>query len=168
VLGQAPQQLLILKYLLHVRGAGRKEYRTSLIRMSCASPGRLLIGYYRGLASDELATAPSIEMVFDDRKVALSDKVSVSKMDSIDTGGSFDSRITYEPLKLVEAAAARDSIDIIESDSPGSAASPRIIKLPTEGLSKALESLRKTCGERKFFDAPAVESLDVPRVSGGR
>lgn len=162
--GQTPEQFAVQKYLLQVKGKGRKEYRMSLIWVACASPGRVVITYSRGLASDEIATAPSIEMAFADRKIVLPKSVSISKMDSIDTGGSFDLRFTYEPLKLVEAAAERDSIDIIEADAAGPATSPRITKLATAGLPKALDQLKKTCGGNKSFDAPAVEFFDTPKV----
>ena len=62
-----------------------------------------------------------------------------------ETGGSFETRVAYGPFAFFEAAAARGSIDVIESDPTDSAAPSRTTKLSTQGLSKALEELQKTC-----------------------
>jgi hypothetical protein len=68
-------------------------------------------------------------------------------LDWIDTGGSFESRATYEPLEFFEAATTQETIDVVESDPASAATSLRITKLSTVGLSRALEPLRKTCGK---------------------
>jgi hypothetical protein len=88
----------------------------------------------------------------------------MTKIDSIESGGSFDVRFAYEPFEFFEAAAARDSIDVVEFDPADSARPSRITKLSTNGLSKALEELQKVCGAPpKFFDAAPAVRLPEPR-----
>jgi len=139
-----PQPFSIFKFVAEAKGAGRKEFRTSVIRVACATSGRVLTGYLRGLGSDETGAARSIKFALDGRSLVFGQKASISKIDALDTGGSFDTRYAYGPLAFFEAAAARGSIDVIESD-PTDPAPPRTTKLSTDGLSKALGELQKTC-----------------------
>jgi hypothetical protein len=141
-----PQPFSIFKFVVEAKGAGRKEFRTSVIRVACAASGRVLTGYLRGLGSDETGSARSIKFALDKRSLVFGEKASISKIDALDTGGSFDTRYAYGPLAFFEAAAARGSIDVIEADPADPAATPsRTIKLSTDGLSKALGELQKTC-----------------------
>jgi hypothetical protein len=63
----------------------------------------------------------------------------------IDPGRAFDVRFSHEALELFEAAAARDSIEIIEFDQSDPAMPLRTTKLATRGLAKGLEELAKGC-----------------------
>jgi len=158
-----------VKFVLEAKGARRNEFRTSMITLTCAAPRGISIGYVRGLGSDEAAAIKSIKFAIDDRNVFFPHKASISKIDAIDTGGSFDTRFAYEPFEFFEAAATRGSIDIIESDPTDSATPSRITKLSTNGLSKALAELQKSCGQQpKFFDTPGIKFLDVPGVGARR
>jgi hypothetical protein len=157
--GSPPQPASAMKFMVEARGPGRKEFRTSIVRLACAGPRRIIrIGYYRGLASDEMEAARSIKFAIDDRDFSFARKGSVTKIDTIDTGVSFDVRFTYGPLAFFEAATARGSIDVIEFDPTDSARPSRTTKLSTNGLSKALEGLQKECGAQSnsFDAAPAV------------
>lgn len=147
----------IWKLIVEARGASRKEFRTSMLRLTCATSQGIRVAYYRGLATDELVSGAgrSIKLTVDDRQVSFPPKASIAKIDAIDTGGSFDTRVTREPFEFFKAAAAGDSIHIVESDQAGSATPPRITKLSTDGLSKALERLQKDCG-----------TVEVPSVGG--
>ena len=147
----------IWKLIVEARGASRKEFRTSMLRLTCATSQGIRVAYHRGLATDELVPGAgrSIKLTVDDRQVSFPPKASIAKIDAIDTGGSFDTRVTREPFEFFKAAATRDSIHIIESDQAGSAPPPRITKLSTDGLSKALERLQKDCG-----------TVEVPSVGG--
>jgi hypothetical protein len=137
----------VVKFLLEAKGTSPKEYRVSLIRLGCASPGRLWIGYYRGLGWNETGIPRAIKLSMGDRSASFPKATSISKLDWIDTGGSFESRATYEPLEFFEAATTQETIDVVESDPASAATSLRITKLSTVGLSRALEPLRKTCGK---------------------
>lgn len=159
------------KLIVEARGASRKEFRTSMLRLTCATSQGITIGYYRGLATDELAPGAgrSIKLTVDDHHVSFPPKASITKIDALDTGGSFDIRVTQESFEFFKAAATRDSIHIVESDQAGSATSARITKLSTDGLAKALAQLQKTCVEPKFFDAaPAVRLPEPPNGLWGR
>jgi hypothetical protein len=140
-----PQPFSIFKFVVEAKGAGRKEFRASVIRVACANSGRVLTGYLRGLGSDETGAARSIKFALDRRSLVFGEKALISKIDALDTGGSFDTRYAYGPLAFFEAAAARGSIDVIEADPMDPATPSRTIKLSTEGLSKALGELQKTC-----------------------
>jgi len=163
------QPLSVIKFVVEAKGATRKEFPTSFIRLTCAAPGRAWIGYVRGLRSDETAATRSIKLSAADRYVSFPQNASISKMDAIDVGRSFEIRLAHEPFELLETAAARDTIDIIESDPTDQAAPARATKLSTNGLSKALEGLQKSCGPQpEFRDTPAIKYLDVPGIGARR
>lgn len=165
--GQPPSTM---KLVVEAKGPGRKEFRTSIIKLACAGPRRIRIGYFRGLASDEIGATRSIKFAIGDRDFSFAPKGSVTKIDSIEPGGSFDVRFKYEPFELFEAAATRDGIDVIESDPTDSARASRVTKLSSGGLSKALQGLQKECGAQpKSFDAaPAVRLPEPPSGLWGR
>jgi hypothetical protein len=140
-----PQPFLIFKFVVEAKGAGRKEFRTSVIQVACAGSGRALTGYLRGLGSDETGATKSIRFALDGRSLVFGQKPSISKIDAFDTGGSFDTRFAYGPLAFFEAAAARGSIDVIESDPTDPATPPRTTRLSTDGLPEALAELQRTC-----------------------
>jgi hypothetical protein len=100
----------------------------------------------------------------DGDKQSFPHEAPIAKIDAIETGGSFETRYTSAALAFFEAAATRDRIEIVESDSMDPTTSPRIVKLSTDGLSKALGRLKEACGERKIPDGPGVESLDLSGV----
>jgi hypothetical protein len=140
------QPLSALKLVVEAKGASRKEFRTSIVQLACAGPRHFRIAYFRGLGSDEVGAVRTIKLSFDGRSILLSGMGSISKVDSIDTGGLFEIRIASEPFEFFEAAAERDSMDIITSDPKGSMTSPSTIKLSTAGLAHALSVLRPRCG----------------------
>lgn len=147
----------IRKLIVEARGASRKEFRTSMLRLTCTTSQSITVRYYRGLATDELALGAgrSIKLTVDDHHVSFPQKASIAKFDALDTGGSFDMRVTQDSFEFFKTAATRDSIHIVESDQAGSATPSRITKLSTDGLSKALERLQKDCG-----------TVEVPSVGG--
>jgi hypothetical protein len=164
-----PQSPSALKLIVEVKGASRKEFRASMIKLACAAPRRIWIGYVRGLGSDETGATRSIKFAIGDRAFSLPQKTFISKIDAIDAGGSFDTRFAEEPFELIEAAATRDSIDIVESDPTDKAVPPRITKLSTNGLSKALEGLGKDCAQPPTsLDTRGVKFLDAPGPWGRR
>jgi hypothetical protein len=173
-----PKRVSVLKFVVE-RKEQRKGYRTTVIGLSCGRPGGVGLGYFRRLMSDEVGGARSIELVADRSKLSLPKEPSISKLDAIESGGSFETRFTYDASAFLALAATRDSIDVIESGPTDAATSPRIIQLSTNGLSTALEQLNKRCRDREVLDAPGIRFLDpreapaakvidVPGASGGR
>jgi hypothetical protein len=140
----ASKQLSTVKFIVEAKGASRGEFRAGMIQVECAGPQRARMVYMRGLASDEIATKPTIKLVVDGRSALFSRYGSAMKVDAIDTGGSFNVWSAYYPLAFFDAAAARDAIDIVETDSTG--ATTRTTRLSTAGLSQAIAKLRPQCG----------------------
>jgi hypothetical protein len=141
-----PQPLSAVKFLVEAKGASRREFRISILQLACAGPRRVRIVYFRGLGSDEIGATKTIKLALDNRMILLPGMGSISKIDAIDTGGSFDARFTYEWFEVFEAAAARDSIEIVESDPTGTATSSRVTKVSTAGMAHAISVLRTRCG----------------------
>ena len=56
------------------------------------------IGYFRGLASDEIGATRSIKFGIGERDFSFAPKSSITKTDSIESRGSFDVRFAYEPF----------------------------------------------------------------------
>ena len=146
VLERPQRPVEVVKFLLEAKGTSPKEYRVSLIRLGCASPGRLWIGYYRGLGWNETGIPRAIKLSMGDRSAWFPKATSISKLDWIDTGGSFQ---IAGDLRAIGVFRGRDDAGNDrhrESDPASAATSLRITKLSTVGLSRALEPLRKTCG----------------------
>lgn len=156
-----PQPFSVVKFVVEASGEQRKQYRAAAIRLSCAGPERVALRYFRKMASTETVAAPgSIELSAEGEKLSFPRAVSMSKIDPLETGW-FEARYISAPFTFFEAAATRDSIEIVESDPTEATASPRILKLSTDGLSKALERLKKACDSRR---SPAANSLGSPRA----
>jgi hypothetical protein len=160
---QPPRPPAVVKLIVEAKGPSRKEFRASMIKLACAIPQRVHVAYARGLGSDETAAVRSIKFTIAGKDISFSPKPFISKIEGLDSGGSFDTRSAYEPIELFAAAATADSLDVVETDLNDRAAPPRITKLSTAGLSKAIEVLQKSCGQPpSFFDAPEVKFLQGP------
>jgi len=157
---------VIVKFVLEAKGAGGKEFRTSMIRLRCVpqQQQRLLIDYVRGLASDEIGATKTIKLVSEGRDVVFSQNARISKIDAINPGASFDTRAAYEPPAFLRTAAGNGSIDIVETDPANPAAPPHNTKLSTHGLSDALEKLRNSC--ELPSDPPAAPAVKQPDQPG--
>jgi hypothetical protein len=137
--------IVVLKFVVEAKGAGHKEYRTRMLRLACAGSDRVTIGYYRKVAADEVRAERSVKLALKDRQISFPLNGYVSKIDAIDTGASFNIRVTHAPFEVFQGAAAHGSLEIIESDPAGSVESLEVTKISTSGLSKALEQLRTRC-----------------------
>ena len=134
----------LLKLVVETRAAN--EIRLSAIRLACGKGDRLQVGYFRGLASDETFGPPFIKLIAPGYSVAFLHLGAVAQIDSLDAGGTFETRAISASFAMFEAAAAAGSLEIVESGyKPQPAA--RTVKLSTDGLSQALIELRKKCTE---------------------
>jgi len=165
---QAGQRSWAIKLIVEASGTGRKQFRLGMIKLACGDLRRAWIAYVRGLGPDEVAAPRSIKLTLGEGDLAFPPKGTALKIESLETGSSFETRYVHVPLDLLEAVAARESVDIVETDQSDSSTGPRITTLSTIGLAKALEPLQKECGTQrdKFFDAPAIRFLDMSRTSG--
>ena len=154
---------------VEARAKRHKVYQTDVIRLSCAGPGRVRLVHFRSLAPDQTGALRSVELAADERMLSLAKTASVSKLEAMETGGSYEIRIAQgDALDFLEATATRGHIDIIESVSADAATPPRILRLAANGLSEALEKLKRTCKEHKISDGvgtisdgPGIPFLDV-------
>jgi hypothetical protein len=136
----------VVKFLVEARGTSRKEFRTSFVRLTCATrPGRTRVGYVRAVGSEENGPPRSIKFAVDEQNFLFPQQRSISKIDALDTGATFEARSVDEPLAFFEAAIARGGFDIVEADPTDPSAPVHTIKLSTNGLSKALEEMRGHC-----------------------
>jgi hypothetical protein len=155
-----PQRFSVVKLVVEASGENRKQYRAAAIRLSCAGPERVALRYFSKPASKDMAAARSIELSVEGGRLSFPRAASMAKIEPLETGW-LEARYTSAPLAFLEAAATRDRIDIVESDPFEPTTPPRILKLSTDGLSEALERLKKACDTRQL---PAANSLASPRA----
>jgi hypothetical protein len=160
-----PKQLWTTKYFVEPKTGSRQELRTSLIQVECAGPQRVRIAYLRGLGSGESGAKGAVKLAVHDRNVPLSAVSSALKLDSIETGVSFSVWATYMAFELLEAAAARDHVEIVETDSANAAS--RSTKLSTAGLSQAIAGLRRRCGSTPECSPSAAWTVPSPNGTAG-
>jgi len=167
-----PKQHLTMKFFVEPHGRSRKELRTNVIQIECAGPQRARIAYLRALGSDESGAKQTISLTAAGRNVAFSARVAEVKMDAVDTGVSFNLFTMTVPLEVLETAAARDSIEIIETATAGATGTtgatgvqPRVTKLSTAGLVQALAALRPRCGSKS--DCEPSEAWSAGKAGSG-
>jgi hypothetical protein len=154
-----PQRFSVVKFVVEASGEQRKQYHVAAIRLSCAGPERVGLRYFRKPESKDTA-AGSIELSVEGERLSFPRAASMAKIDPLEAGW-LEARYTSASFAFFEAAATRDSIDIVESDPFETTRPPRIIKLSTDGLSKALERLKQACDTRQ---SPAAVSVGSPRA----
>ena len=141
------QPLAVFKLVAEARGPSHKEFRLSIIRLTCANATQIRTLYVRGLASDEVVSARTFKVAAGDRNLAFPGRGRPANIDDLEAGGSFEALLADAPLGFFEAAAAGPRVDIIEADPASSAAAtPRVISLSTAGLPHAIDVLRERCG----------------------
>jgi hypothetical protein len=135
-----------VKFFVQGTATGPKELHTSYVRISCQNPQRVGITYFRYAASEEPRGEISMKFAAGDRSATLSKFGSVVKANAVEIGGSYITWGAVSSFEFLEAAAARDKIEIAE---PGDAdAEPRITTLSTTGLSQTIAALRQRCGTK--------------------
>jgi hypothetical protein len=146
-----PQRLWAMKFFVEAGGERKNELRSNMIRMECANPRYTRLGYFRALGSDASGLRRKIELSMAERKISLSGGVFF-KVNAIESGTSFELWSAELPLDLLEAASARDYVEIRETETTGEAA--RVTKLSTAGLAQAVGMLRERC--KSMPDCPQV------------
>jgi hypothetical protein len=147
------QRLWAMKFFVEASGEGKNELRSNMIRMECVSPRYTRLGYFRGLGPDANGLRRKLELSVGERRIPLSGG-SFFKVDAIESGTSFELWSADLPMDLIEAASARDYVEIKETESTGETA--RVTKLSTAGLSQAVGMLRERC--RSLPDCPQVSA----------
>jgi hypothetical protein len=137
-----PQRLWAMKFFVENNGEGKSGIRSNMIEMECSSQQHARLAYFRGLGSDERGSKRKVELTMGERKILLSGGL-LFKVDAIESGTSFELWSAQLPLDLIEAASARDHVEIRETDSTRETL--RLTRLSTEGLSQAVTTLRGRC-----------------------
>jgi hypothetical protein len=137
---------LLTKWIVELRGPDRKEYRTSIIALSCSQARRVTIVYLRGLASDEIGRSLAVTLWFGNEKVQLVSTGEGTKQAAADTGSLFSSIAGSMRLDSIETAAAQGVIRGLEADSNNDAKPRRNFELSTQGLLEGLKDLQGKCG----------------------
>jgi hypothetical protein len=140
VAGQRPA---VLKYITEGKGAAAKEYRSSLLRLTCASPQTLRVDYVRGLASFEVGTATTVMIVSGERRYGLARVAIASGL----TAEPTEVQSASVPFAFFETAQLADAIILTEADERFTAdTAARTVRLSTGGLARALGALQPHCG----------------------
>jgi len=139
-------ELWVVKFFVAGTAKDRKELHTSFLRISCRNLQRVGITYFRYAGSDETGAGTSMKLAAGDRIATLSRFGSVVKADAVESGASYITWGAVASFEFLEAAAARDKIEITEPGDGDAAA--RVIKLSTAGLSHAVSALRQRCGTK--------------------
>ena len=145
VVDAAPNSIFVGKSFVEAKGADHKEFRMSLIYLSCAGPRRAAIFYSRGLATGEAGKAVKLILSIGGQNVDVSQTGHASRIDAFDTGGMFAKSQSYAPFDLFDAAAATGTIEVIEADPWTLAKPPRVTTLSTQGLAEGIKVLREKC-----------------------
>jgi hypothetical protein len=148
-----PHRLWAMKFFVESSGDGKNELRSNMIRMECASPRTAKLAFFRGLGSDVSGVRRTFELSMAERRIPLSGGLFF-KVDAIESGTSFELWSTELPLDLIEAAGARDQVEIREIDSTREAA--HVTRLSTAGLSQAVGMLRERC--KSMPDCPQASA----------
>ena len=140
IAGQRPS---VLKYITEGKGGEAKEYRSSLLRLTCSGPHTLRVDYVRGLASFEVGTPTSITIVSGENRYAL---VRIAAASGLSTEPT-EVQTAAVPFAFFDTAQQADAIILSESDTRSADASSHKVRLSTGGLSRALGALQPHCGE---------------------
>ena len=140
-----PQQLWAMKYFVEAKGEGRKELHTNVIRLECGGPYGVKVSYFRSLAPHETVAGRTIKLAVGDQSAALSASGAGFKVEAIESGTTYGLWSAHAPYEFFEAAAAAETVEIVESGSAGT--TPHITRLSAAGLSQAIAALRKRCGD---------------------
>jgi hypothetical protein len=138
-----PPDLWAMKFFVAGRDGDRKELHTSFLQVSCGSLQRARVVYFRHVRPDEAAAPKVIKLMADGRSVTFSSSATPVKLESIETGGSYNLWGTSASFEFLEAAAALDKIELTELGEANAVL--RATKLSTGGMASAISALRKRC-----------------------
>jgi hypothetical protein len=142
ITGQRPS---VLKYITEGKGpASEKEYRSSLVRLTCAGPHTLRVDYVRGLASFEVGTPTAIMIAAGERQYGLTPVAVASKLMPEPT----EVQTASVPFAFFDTAQYQDTITLREWDERASDQQAHNVSLSTGGLGRALSALSPHCGSQ--------------------
>lgn len=135
--------MYVVKWLVQARGADRREFRTSLVSLSCSEADRAMIVYVRGLAADEVRKFDATTLSIGKQQVKLFPSGTPRNQQSIEPGVLFMSSVAYVALERLSEAVGAGEIEIAEAEAGST--TPPTIRLATQGLAEGLDALRARC-----------------------
>jgi hypothetical protein len=144
----------VVKMFAMAKGRERKDFRNTMIQLTCRNGPQVTVHYVRALASDEVegraakATRAGISIVSGPDRLDFPADGVIGKFDWVDPGISNDDRLIAADPGFFDAAATRPAIEVVEDGaSSGRSGSARTIKLSTAGLAEALAAMRRSCAK---------------------
>jgi hypothetical protein len=130
------------KFFVEGKGADKKEFPSSVIRLSCGSGGRVGIFYARGLTANESATL-QVQLSTSGGTIPLLN-AGLRQYDWIENKRMFDVRTGRTDFATLLGGSS-DPPEIIETSWESPAPYAHIIRLSSHGWSEAIEKLRQQC-----------------------
>jgi hypothetical protein len=136
-----PGPLAVVKFVVEAKGAP-KDYRTTLIRLTCGRPGELRVEYSREVSS--LDRPASIAVTTRGDAFVLAPPRSKPALGYNDV--RIEDRLARVPVAFFEDAAAGDAIEIAQAPDislPDKTSRP--LRLSLDGLPESIGTLAKRC-----------------------
>jgi hypothetical protein len=142
-----PGPLAVLKFVVEAKGGDKtngkeRQYRTTLIRLSCGRPGEIGVEYGRELASVDRPASIAVTSRSDGFVLAPRKSKPVLGYNDV----QIEDRFARVPMAFFEDAAAGDVIEIRQAPDlamPDKVSS--LTRLSTRGLSEAIRVLGQRC-----------------------
>ncbi len=145
----------VRKFFVEAKGPEHKEFRISVVSLSCFPGGRTQLSYFRGLASDEGARAQAMGLMIDGNETLLTGGLPTVTLDSVDTGGSFGRWGSLNADGFLKQAAKVEYFTIASGVPGQPLQTAGATQLSTAGLSRAIAVLREKC-DREAISRGAV------------
>jgi hypothetical protein len=134
----------VIKVLDDARGGA--DYRSTFIRLGCESKGQFRVIFGRERAAGDVAFSRPMKAAT--RGGDFEFGPAVHKLTVGAAKREFEARAARVPFTLLEAAAAGETFEIIESsEQVDKAMPPRVTMLSATGLARSLAVLRQRCSE---------------------
>jgi len=141
-----PGPLAVIKFVVEAKGSDRgsepKQFRTTLMRLTCGRPGEIRVQYSRELASSDKPA--SIAVTTHNDAFVLAPPRAKPMLGYNDV--VIEDRLARVPVAFFEEAAAGDAIELKQApDIAMPDRAPPLTRLSTHGLSASIGALALRC-----------------------
>jgi hypothetical protein len=137
-----PGPLAVVKFVVEAKGSAPKDYRTTLIRLTCGRPGELRVAYSREVSSLDRPASIAVTTRGDAFVLAPPRNKPVLGYNDV----RIEDRSARVPVAFFEDAAAGDAIEITQAPDislPDETSRP--LRLSLDGLAESIGALAKRC-----------------------
>lgn len=137
-----PGPLAVVKFVVEAKGSAPKDYRTTLIRLTCGRPGELRVAYSREVSSLDRPTSIAVTTRGDAFVLAPPRTKPVLGYNDV----RIEDRLARVPVAFFEDAAAYDAIEFTQAPDislPDKTSRP--LRLSLDGLAESIGALAKRC-----------------------